>query len=192
MMPREEGCGADGEGQAERKMSDSSPASQPESLIIGLGSPLRGDDGVGVRVVEALAERTLPAGVEVVDGGAQGLGLVSLMEGRRRVVFVDAADVGQAPGQFVRFTFDDVRSGRVRLLGDEHSISVHAAGLRDALLLAQALDCLPEETVIFGIQPGNLAWEEDLSPQVEAILPRLVEIVLAEAKEGAGTKAGVN
>jgi hydrogenase maturation protease len=147
---------------------------------------------VGVRVVEVLAERTLPLGVEVVDGGAQGLGLVSLMEGRRRVIFVDAADLGQAPGQFVRFTFDDVRSGSVRLLGDEHSISVHAAGLRDALLLAQALGCLPEEVIIFGVQPGNLDWEEGLSPQVEGILPHLIENVVAEATKGARTKAGAN
>jgi hydrogenase maturation protease len=164
-----------------------SPAPYPASLIIGLGSPLRGDDGVGVRVVEALAKRTLPADVEVVDGGAQGLGLVSLMEGRRRVVFVDAADLGQAPGQFVRFTFDEVRSGSVRLLGDEHSISVHAAGLRDALLLAQALGCLPDETIIFGVQPASIDWEQGLSPQIEAVLPRLVEAVLAEAEAGSQT-----
>ena len=53
-----------------------------ETLIIGLGNPLRGDDGVGVRVVQAFAEQALPAGVEVVDGGTQGLGIVNLMEGR--------------------------------------------------------------------------------------------------------------
>ena len=74
---------------------DSSPTARPSSLIIGLGNPLRGDDGVGVRVVQALAERALPAGVEVVDGGTQGLGLVSLLEGQKRVILVDAADVGK-------------------------------------------------------------------------------------------------
>ncbi len=189
-MPRDGGYAAGGAELDVQGNLDSSTASHPASLIIGLGSPLRGDDGVGVRVIEDLAERTLPDGVEVVDGGAQGLGLVSLMEGRRRVVFVDAADVGQAPGQFVRFTFDDVRSGSVALLGAECSISVHAAGLRDALLLAQALGCLPDEVIIFGVQPANLDWEEGLSPQVEAVLPRLVEAVLAEAKPGTETKAG--
>jgi hydrogenase maturation protease len=171
---------------------ESSPVSQPASLIIGLGSPLRGDDGVGVRVVEALANRTLPDGVEAVDGGAQGLGLVSLMKERRRVIIVDAADIGQAAGQFVCFTFDDVRSGSVRLLGDEHSISVHAAGLRDALLLAQALGCLPDEVIIFGVQPASLDWEVGLSPQVEAIVPHLVEAVLAEAKASNQLEGGDN
>ena len=137
---------------------------------------------MGVRVAQTLAERALPAGVEVVDGGTQGLGIVSLMEGHQRVIFVDAAEIGQAPGQFVRFTFEDVRSGHVRLLGDDQSISVHAASLRDALLLAQALDCLPDEVIIFGVQPASIDWDEGLSPQVEDSLSRLVDEVLAYAE----------
>jgi hydrogenase maturation protease len=128
--------------------------------------------------------------VEVVDGGAEGLGIIGLLEGRRRVVFVDAVDAGQAPGQYMRFTFDDVRSGSVRLLGDEHSISVHAAGLREALLLAQALDCLPDEVIIFGVQPANLDWENGLSPQVEAVLPHLVEAVLTEVMQSTQINGG--
>jgi hydrogenase maturation protease len=147
----------------------------PATLVIGLGNPLRGDDGVGVRVAQALAAQTLPDDVEVVDGGTPGLGIVNLMEGRQRVILVDAADVGKSPGQFVRFTLDEVC-----LLGDHQHLSVHAAGVRDALLLAQALKVLPDEVVIFGVQPVNLAWEETLSPQVEAALPSLITAVLAE------------
>lgn len=144
-------------------------------LVIGLGNPLRGDDGAGVRVAQALAAQALPPDVEVVDGGTQGLGIVSLLEGRRRVILVDAADVGQSPGQFVRFTLDEAR-----LLGDDWHISVHAAGLRDALLLAQALKVLPAQVIIFGVQPAHLEWDSDLSPQVEAALPGLVAAVLEE------------
>lgn len=146
-----------------------------DTLIVGLGNPLRGDDGVGARVAQALRGQTLPGDVEVVDGGTQGLGLVPLLEGRRRVIVIDAAEVGRDPGQFVRFTPDEVR-----LLGDGQRLSVHAAGLREVLLLAQALAMLPDEVIIFGIQPANLEWVADLSPQVESALPGLVEAVLAE------------
>jgi hydrogenase maturation protease len=145
------------------------------TLIIGLGNPLRGDDGVGGRVVQALAEQALPDGVEVVDGGTEGLGIISLMQGRRRVILVDAADIGQDPGQFVRFSLQEVR-----LLGDDEHLSVHATGLRDVLLLAQALDILPDETIIFGVQPASLDWDSALSPEVEAALPELSAAVLAE------------
>ena len=156
-----------------REANNDERHSPPATLVIGLGNLLRGDDGVGVRVVQMLTEQVLPPSVEVIDGGTQGLGIVNLIEGRQRVIVVDAADVGQSPGQFVRFTLDEAH-----LLGDDQHLSIHAAGLRDALLLAQALKMLPDEVIIFGVQPANLDWESTLSPQVEAILPDLIEAVL--------------
>ncbi len=147
------------------------------TLIIGLGNPLRGDDGIGVRVAQALAKQKLPPGVEVLDGGTQGLGIVNLLEGRQRVIFVDAADVGAAPGQFRRFTLDEAR-----LPGNDHHLSLHNANLRDALLLAQALDMLPSEVIIFGVQPDSLQWKASLSPAVETALPQLLEAISSQLK----------
>jgi hydrogenase maturation protease len=97
------------------------------------------------------------------------------MQGRRRVIFCDAANMGQEPGHFARFTPDEVR-----LLSREQGISIHEAGLRDALVLAEALDALPQEIIIFGVQPANVDWESALSPQVEAVLPKLVAAILVE------------
>ena len=78
-------------------------------LVLGLGNPLRGDDGVGPRVVEELTRRGLPDGVMTLDVRTGGLDLLHTLEGWKRVVAVDAADVGREPGQFVRFTPDQVR-----------------------------------------------------------------------------------
>lgn len=144
-------------------------------LVIGLGNPLRGDDGVGVIVVRGLAAHALSPDVEVVDGGTRGLGIVNLLEGRQRVILVDAADMGRTPGEFLRITLEGAQ-----LLGDEAHLSVHEGGVRDALLLAQALEMLPEEVVIFGVQPANLEWDSTLSPEVEAALPSLIAALLAE------------
>ena len=91
------------------------------------------------------------------------------------MILVDAADVGRIPGEFVRFTLD-----KAVLRGDDQHLSVHTAGLREALLLAQALKILPNEVVIFGVQPANLDWTNALSPEVEAILPDLITAVLSE------------
>ena len=148
-----------------------------DTLIIGLGNPLRGDDGVGVRVVQELAMQPLPSNVRAVDGGTQGLGLVNLMEDQQRVILVDAADVGRSPGEFVRFTLDEAR-----LLGDHQHLSIHAAGVHDALLLAQVLNMLPPDVIIFGVQPSHFEWDSSLSPEVEAALPGLVAAILAEAR----------
>jgi hydrogenase maturation protease len=130
---------------------------------------------VGARVVQELQARAFPGDVEVVDGGTLGLGIVPLLEGRRRVIMVDAAEMGEAPGEFARFKLDEAR-----LLGEDQYLSVHSAGPREALLLAQALKMLPQEVIIYGVQPANVEWDSTLSPQVQAALPKLVEAVLAE------------
>jgi hydrogenase maturation protease len=97
------------------------------------------------------------------------------MEGRRRVIFIDAANIGKAPGQFVRFTLDEVL-----LSGPDRHLNVHYAGLRDALSLAEALGTLPQEVVVFGVQPVSIEWDNALSPEVEAALPDLIDAVLSE------------
>jgi len=145
------------------------------TLIIGLGNPLRGDDGVGVCVAQTLLKQKLPPNVRVIDGGTQGLGLVNLIEGWQKVIIVDAAEIGQSPGQFVRFTLDEAYLSEV-----DQALSVHAAGLYDALLLAQALKILPPEVIIFGVQAANLAWENTLTPEVEAAIPNLLNAILVE------------
>ena len=144
-------------------------------LIVGVGNPLRGDDGVGVRLAEILAAQGLPDDIEVVDGGTLGLGLVNLMEGRRRVVIVDAADLGREPGEFAF-----LRLTQARLLGEERHLSVHGAGVREALLLAEALDSLPEDVLIVGVQPASMEWDTSLTPGVQAALPHITQAILEE------------
>lgn len=152
---------------------------RPTTLLLGLGNPLRGDDGVGPRLVEELAQRGLPEGVTILDGGTGGLDLLQVLEGWRRVVVVDAADVGREPGQFVRFIAD-----QVRLAESADSFSLHDAGLAEALALADALGQALPEMVIFGVQPADVGWGEGLSPALEAVLPTLADAVLEEVTGG--------
>ncbi len=146
--------------------------------MIGLGNPLRGDDGIGCRVIEELARQELPSHVELLDGGAVGLGLLDLLEGRERVIVVDAAEMGREPGQIVRFTPDEVS-----LTPSADAFSFHEAGLGDTLALADALGRTLPEMVIFGVQPAEIAWREGLSRPVEAALPALLEAVRAEISQ---------
>jgi hydrogenase maturation protease len=144
-------------------------------LILGLGNPLRGDDGIGPRVVELLRREGLPAGSEALDAGAAGLDLLDLLAGPRRVIIVDAADVGLEAGQFARFTPDGVE-----LMGEAKAPTAHQAGLAEVLALARALERPLPEMVIFGVQPGSLEWGAGLTAEVDAALPLLVEAVLRE------------
>ena len=157
------------------------------TLILGIGNPLMADDGAGVQVIELLRRESLPAGIRVQDGGTAGVGLVPEMEGHQRLILVDCAtmgerggDEGRKPtaqaGQWRRFTLEETRL----LSQDASALSLHNANLRDALRLAAALDILPPETIIYGIQPETVEWDRPMSTTVSAALPAVVQAILDE------------
>jgi hydrogenase maturation protease len=156
-------------------------------LVLGLGNPLLGDEGIGVRVVEELKGLELPDGVAVVEGGTAGLGLIGLMEGYQRVIIVDAADMGHSPGRVVRFT-----PLEAQLKTAEAPLSLHQIGLGEALALAEALEMAPAELVIIGIQPSRLEMGAGLSPEVERAIPQIIKIILDELEAGRTCSAALS
>ena len=149
---------------------------QPDStLILGLGNALRGDDGFGPALIAWLDRQELPPSVEVIEGGADSLNLVSLLLDRQRVIVVDAANLGDMPGAWRRFT-----PATVHLKSNAASLSLHAAGLTEALALAATLKVLPPEVIIYGVQPAHLEWNTALSAEVQAVVPIVGNAVLQE------------
>jgi hydrogenase maturation protease len=149
------------------------------TLVLGLGNSLRGDDGAGPAVIAALLLLELPPHVDVIDGGVPGLETTLLLQGYERVIIVDAANMGLEPGEWRRITPDTVelRSSENKLRG-----TLHAAGLAEALVLAGALDVLPDTLVIFGIQPQNIDWSPDISAALQEALPDLTNAIAAELR----------
>ncbi len=146
-----------------------------QTLILGLGNPLLGDEGIGVQVVEELKGLELPDGVAVVEGGTAGVGLVGLMEGYQRVIIVDAADLGHPPGHIVRFTPSEAQFKTA-----ETPLSLHQIRLGEVLALAEALEVAPAELIIIGIQPNRVEMGAGLSPEVEGAIPQIIRIIFDE------------
>lgn len=167
------------EAQGGRRMTEEAMALTPSALrpilILGLGNPLQGDDGVGCRAIEALQRMALPETVEAVDAGTPGVGLIHLLEGRERAILVDAAEMGAQPGAVIRF-----RPEEVTLTGSAERFSLHRSAVSDALALARALALPLPEIVFFGVQPASVGWETALSPAVDAALPGLIDAILNE------------
>ena len=151
------------------------PESQKTTLVIGIGNPFQGDDGVGVRAAELLANESLPPGVQVQELGTPGWSLVSVMEGWQRVILVDAVKMGAEPGTWRRLVGD-----QINLIKDPPSLSLHEPGLAESLDLACALDLLPGEIVLYGIEPGYIGLQEHLTPPVAGALPALVNQILED------------
>ena len=159
--------------------------SEKPTLVLGVGNPLCGDDGVGARVIEMLAQpasisgRALPPGTCVQDAGLPGWGLPSWLEGWQRVFLVDAVDMGLEPGTWRRFCPEEVKySLQDEALSQSEFSSLHQPDLACGLALAQALNLLPQELVIYGVQPADTTPGAPLSPQVNASLPQLVDQIL--------------
>ncbi len=146
-------------------------------LVAGLGNPLMGDEGVGVRVMQRLMDGPTGrfADVQFVDLGTSMMSAVHAMAGRRKVIFIDCALMGEEPGVLRRFTPEDVRSVKVL-----PRFSLHEGDLLQAIELSRAMGECPDQVVIFGIEPSHVGPGEGLSPALAARVPYYVQAVLAE------------
>jgi hydrogenase maturation protease len=145
----------------------------PRWLVLGVGNTLMGDDGVGVRAVEALADSyELPANVRVVDGGVAGLSLLDEIAAADYVLIVDALRHGGVPGAIHRLRRENIRPR----CGPY--VSAHEVGIAELLAVAEFSGHLPE-TEIIGIEPletETVALE--LSRPLQRALPRVVAAIV--------------
>lgn len=145
-------------------------------LVLGIGNPLLGDDGLGVEVVRRLrASDSLPA-VELLDGGTAGVYLLPVLEGRSHILVVDAMDFGGTPGQVMRLHPSELPT-RCDMRLSEHQVTFH-----EVLALMNLLEITPKEVVLLGVQPRSTLWGESLSPEVQATIPDVVEEILDQVK----------
>jgi len=152
------------------------PCIVKHTLVVGIGNILMRDEGVGVRVIEAMRDLPMPADIELLDGGTSGVDLVDEVADRTKVIVIDAVKTDGKPGTAFRF-------GPADLLRDtEGTLSLHEFGLLDTLMTAEHLGCAPKEVVIFGIQPKEVSVGLELSAEVAEALPKVIELVLAEAE----------
>jgi hydrogenase maturation protease len=150
--------------------------------ILGVGNLLFTDEGVGVRVAEALQDRyEFPENVQVVDGGTLGLNLLGVISEADHLIVVDAVRKGGEPGSLYRLAGDEVPK---RILAKN---SLHQVEFLEALTCCQAFDKVPE-TVILGVEPEDInTMGIELTPTVGARIDDLVEAALAELKSLGGS-----
>lgn len=140
---------------------------------MGVGNPLMRDEGVGVRVAEVLETWfRFPQGVEVVDAGTMGLGILNMFRGVDRLLVIDAVDgTGLTPGTVVRMTPEELAPNQVM-----HSL--HDVRLVDVLEAAELTGCRPDAEFV-GVQVARIEqFVEGLTPEVEAAVPRAAAAAL--------------
>ena len=146
-----------------------------KTLVVGLGNPILGDDGVGWRVAEKVKNQ-ISRSAEV-DVDCLSLGGISLMEhliGYERAILVDAFASDSEPGL--------IRVSELAAIPDYsafHIASAHDTSLQNALKLGRGIGAvLPEEIIVVGIATSHVYdFSEELSSPVAAAVPRASAIV---------------
>jgi hydrogenase maturation protease len=148
-----------------------------KTLVLGVGNKLMSDEGVGVHVIERMAEKyKLPGEVQVLDGGTLGLDLLYYLEGIENLLIVDAAETGKEAGTIIRLEGEQVPAFM------SVKISPHQMGVPDMLAAAKIKDIYPKRIVLWGIQPELITLGLGLSPVLASKIEFLVEKLADELR----------
>ena len=142
-----------------------------KTLIVGVGSILRGDDGVGIRAIDELEKEGLPGEVTLHCGDISGLDLLKVFPGFKRIIIIDAADMKEAPGTIKVFKSSDIRD-----TGFDDKFSTHGMALLETLTLAKKLDLTCDIRVV-GVQPEDTGYKLELSDLINGKLPEIIKTV---------------
>lgn len=145
-------------------------------LVMGVGNYLMGDEGIGVHLIQKMAQRQLPDYMDILDGGTGGFLLLNCFDSYPQVIFIDATMDGKAPGT--------ISLTRPRFASDFPSaLSVHDVGLKDmveAMFLSGHIPELHLVTIsIDKIDPMCM----ELSDAVKNAIDPAIDIVFKTAKD---------
>lgn len=150
------------------------PDETGRTLLIGLGNPDRGDDGLGPSVIRVLAGRLAPH-VVCITHESDGAALLERWQPDDRVILVDCVRSSAAPGTIHRL--DALES---TIPSDFFHYSSHAFGLAEAVEMARSLGRLPAHLLIYGIEGSDYTWGCGLSPDVARAASILTSRLLGE------------
>jgi len=137
-------------------------------VAIGFGNPLRGDDGVGLRVIDGLRELgarepgSLPPGTCLYAAGSPSLDLLAIVRDAQALLLVDGLDDGREPGSV------DV------VVGDRVAEAVGRGAISQLLAAARLVGCLPDEIALVGVQVAATDVGIGLSTAIEDAVPAAV------------------
>lgn len=161
-----------------------------KTLVLGLGNPILGDDGVGWHIADQVRQQLgdpgqphrLQCGEVEVDCLARGgLSLMERLIGYERVILLDAITLGQGPpGSVYRFRLEELSDP-----GAGHLSSAHDASLQTALCLGRTMGVsLPEQVTVVAVEAQSVYdFAEELTPPIAAAVPRAVQVVMEALEE---------
>lgn len=145
-------------------------------LIVGLGNPILGDDGVGWEVAEQVRNQVYLENVDIECLAVGGLRLMEFMIGYDQAIVIDSITSWAAPvGRISSFKLEDMPD-----LTAGHTTSAHDTSLQTAIDMGRRMGFqLPEDILVVGVEAQQVYdFSEELTPPVRAAVPLAVERVI--------------
>ena len=143
-------------------------------LVLGVGNELLSDEGIGVHTIKELSKRELPPEVEIMEGGTDGFGLIHIITDTDRLIVIDSVKGGGEPGTLYKFDIKDAPK-----TPDLFKTSIHQIGILEVINLSNLIGKTPETTVI-GVEPKSILTSMELTNEIQAKIPRVIELILEE------------
>jgi len=136
------------------------------TLILGLGNPILGDDGVGIAIAREIREGWLAdPSIDILEAGLAGRFLLDVITGYRTVVVADAiiTDEKALAGSIYSLSVDDLGKA-------VNPYASHALDLRTTVESGKQLGYeMPETIRVYAVEiKENTVFREGLSREVEA------------------------
>ena len=152
-----------------------------KTLIVGLGNPALGDDGVGWKIVKEVC-KSLPEDlhVQVNCRTLGGMGLMEHLIGYDRAILVDAFATDAPVG-----SISVLKLSQLPNYSAYHITSAHDTSLLQAIEKGREMGAhLPDEVMIVGITTEPIReFSDELSPPVSRMVPCVVNIVIDLIRE---------
>ena len=141
-------------------------------LIIGVGSPYRCDDSVGLAILKQLRLHELH-NVHLMERSGEGSDIMDIWQSYNHVILVDAVQSGSDPG-----TIHRIDANAEKVPTDFFHYSTHAFGVAEAVEMARTLDELPKHVTIYGIEGKDFEIGKQMSPEIEKSSELVVQQIL--------------
>ncbi|MBN2689238.1 MAG: hydrogenase maturation protease [Gammaproteobacteria bacterium] len=138
------------------------------TIIIGVGNPMRSDDGIGVRVIEKY--RANDSSAAIINGGTDALNLIDSIKQYPKAIIIDAVRMNTEPGTIKVFSPKDAK------IIQNDSLSTHGLGLAEMLVFLKELDIKTKITII-GIEPEDISYGDVLSATIEQQIPTVINLI---------------
>jgi len=144
--------------------------------VVALGNVLRGDDGIGIIVLDELKKEKMQ-NVKLLDIGADAFSLLEHFLESDPIIIIDCARMNKIPGEVLKFQIDQANLSQA-----DNMVSLHGFSLAETYNMAKKIGDVAECHII-GVEPKTVEFNKTISSVVRKCIPVVINMVKEEVQK---------